>query len=308
MSVRSVDIDGRRIAAVVVEPALTPPVRYKGVVWVRVGPRRAIASADEERRLAERRRSLDLPFDARPLMGRTVDSELDLELFRREYLPSAVDPDVLAENGRTPLEQLASLGLGTLDNVPTVAGVLLIGKDPREQLPGAYVQFLRLEGTTLADPVRDEKVLDGPLIDVLRQLDEVLALNLSTAVDVTVTPERRGPDYPLAALQQLARNAIMHRSYEVSNAPTRITWYDDRVEMWSPGGSYGAVTAASFGRPGVTDYRNPGIAAALRSLGYVQRFGVGLATARQACERNGNPAPEFDVEPGYVAVTVRRTG
>lgn len=67
---------------------------------------------------------------------------------------------------------------------------------------------------------------------------------------------------------------------------------------------FGQVTIENFGRPGVADYRNPTIAEAMRQLGYVQRFGVGIATARKALAENGNPELEFHVEPTYVSVTV----
>jgi ATP-dependent DNA helicase RecG len=89
-------------------------------------------------------------------------------------------------------------------------------------------------------------------------------------------------------------------------APVRITWLSDRVEIQNPGGPFGQVTAENFGEPGVTDYRNPTIAEAMRQLGYVQRFGVGIATARKVLAENGNAEPRFQVEPTYVSVTIRR--
>ena len=194
-----------------------------------------------------------------------------------------------------------------VSNMPTAVGVIVLGIDPPQWIPGAYVQFLRVDGDELSDPIQDEKRLDGALIDVLRQLDELLKLNITSAVDiVSEDRERRRSDYPLAALQQLARNAVMHRDYEVSTAPTRITWYADRIEITSPGGPYGSVTPENFGRPGITDYRNPAIAEAMRALGYVQRFGAGLVIANRALVDNGNPPPEFDVTSSYVNVTVRR--
>ncbi|MGH3923356.1 MAG: ATP-binding protein, partial [Pseudonocardiaceae bacterium] len=170
-----------------------------------------------------------------------------------------------------------------------------------------YIQFLRLEGNGLDAPIKDEKRLSGMLLQVLRQLDELLELNITTGVDLTSgRHEERTVDYPLVALQQITRNAVMHRSYEHTNAPVRVTWYVDRVEVVSPGGPYGVVSSANFGQPGVTDYRNPTIADIMRGLGYVQRFGVGLPSARSALERNGNPPAEFDVTDTHVAVTIRR--
>ena len=80
---------------------------------------------------------------------------------------------------------------------------------------GAYLQFLRVDGTELDTPILDEKRLTGPLPTVLRQLDELLNLNIHTAVSIgTGTTEVRQPDYPVAALQQLVRNAVPHRNYE----------------------------------------------------------------------------------------------
>ncbi len=97
-----------------------------------------------------------------------------------------------------------------------------------------------------------------------------------------------------------------HRSYEATNAPIRLTWFSDRLEIINPGGPYGIVNAANFGQPGVTDYRNPHLAEALKVLGFVQRFGVGIATARRLLAENGNPAPVFEPRETHVLVTVRR--
>ena len=306
MTVRKVAVDGGEVAAVEVQPSMAPPVRYKGRVYIRVGPRRAIANGDEERRLNERRRSLDLPFDSRPVTGATM-ADLDMYAFTAQLLPALLPADVLAENDRTDLQRLAALRLTSQDGVPTAAGLLATGTDPLRILPGAYVQFLRLDGDALDAAIRDEKQLSGTLLQVLRQLDELLELNVTSAVDLTSgRREERSADYPLVALQQITRNAVMHRSYEHTNAPIRVTWYVDRIEVVSPGGPYGVVSHANFGQPGVTDYRNPAIADLMRGLGYVQRFGVGLPSTRAALERNGNPPVEFEVTDTHVAATIRR--
>lgn len=98
----------------------------------------------------------------------------------------------------------------------------------------------------------------------------------------------------------------MHRTYEGTAAPTRVTWFEDRVEVQNPGGPFGQVTRSNFGRTGITDYRNPTLAEALKSLGFIERFGVGIAIARDRLARNGNPPPEFIVEDEHVAVVLRR--
>jgi ATP-dependent DNA helicase RecG len=142
---------------------------------------------------------------------------------------------------------------------------------------------------------------------MLNATEELLKLNIRTSVDFTsASVEVKEPDYPLAALQQIVRNAILHRSYENTNAPVRLYWFSDRVEVQSPGGPYGQVNKKNFGDPGANDYRNPNLAAVMKELGYVQRFGMGIATARREMERNGNPPPEFQVEDSHVAVILRK--
>ena len=167
------------------------------------------------------------------------------------------------------------------------------------------MQFLRIDGTEITDPIRSQRVLTGKLDDVLRQLDELLKLNISIRTEVaTRSLEVRSPDYPVTALQQLARNAVMHRRYEGTNAPVRVYWYVDRVEIQNPGGLFGQVTPDNFGS-GAVDYRNPLVAEIMHHLGFAQRFGLGIPLAKSALDGNGNPEPEFDFRSSLVAVTVR---
>jgi ATP-dependent DNA helicase RecG len=158
-----------------------------------------------------------------------------------------------------------------------------------------------------SDPVVDEAVIDGPLGQVVRRLDEKLEAHNTVAVDLTSQPtEARTMPYPSVALQQLTRNAIMHRTYEGTNAPVRVYWFEDRIEIHNPGGPYGTVTPENFGSPGITDYRNPHIADAMKVLGFVQRFGVGIATAKRFLAKNGNPPPEFNPTREHVIAIVKR--
>lgn len=61
----------------------------------------------------------------------------------------------------------------------------------------------------------------------------------------------------------------------------------------------------TFGQPGVTDYRNPNLAEAMRVLGFVQRFGYGIPLARRLLQENDNPEPEFQPTAGHVLTVVR---
>ncbi|WP_435842676.1 ATP-binding protein [Streptomyces fradiae] len=294
---------GKPVIRIRVAASATPPVRYDGVVWVRPGPTTRKANREDERVLTERRRARDVPFDTRPLERARIE-DLDLDVFRHSYLPSMVAPDVIEENGRPIGLQLSSLHLATPGGTPTTLGVLAVGLDPSSQVPGAYVQFVRYQGDDLDAPIADEQELRENLVSLASRLEPLLRSNLRTRLVEDGFRETPRPDYPLEALRELCMNALMHRNYETSHAPTRIVWFDDRIEITNPGGPFGQVRDDNFDR--VTDYRNPSLAAALKGLGYVNRFGRGIGRVRRALEDNGNPSAEFQVDESSWVVVVRR--
>ncbi len=294
---------GGEVAVVTVLPCDSPPVRYQGRIHVRWGPRRGLATAQDERILNERRRHHDRPFDVQPVHDAAL-TELDRLRFEQEYLPALVARDVLDSNGRSYEQRLAAtkMILGEEEPTPTTLGLLVIGKSPSDWLPGAYTQFLRLAGDDLTAPVVDSESIHGTVADQIRRLEEKLAVhNLRSVRFHDVATEDRSETYPLDALRQLVRNACMHRSYEATNTPVRVYWFDDRIEIHNPGGPFGSVTPENFGQPGITDYRNPNLAESLRALGYVQRFGAGIAIARKAL----GSRLRFEVQPSVVAAIIQ---
>jgi ATP-dependent DNA helicase RecG len=301
-------LKGAEMAVITVQPSDAPPVRYKGRIWVRTGPRRSMATPQEERMLNERRRYRDIPFDVQPLSSCNLPA-LSRILFEQEYLPNAFAPDVIAANERTYEQKLASCRMiaSVDDSTPTILGVLVLGISPRDWIPGSFVQFLRIAGNEMSDPIQDDALLDGALGQVLRRIDEKIDAHNRSAVDIrSADREIRTAPYPRVALQQLIRNAVMHRTYENTNMPVRILWFDDRIEIFNPGGPFGVVTRDNFGSPGITDYRNPNLADAMKVMGFVQRFGIGIQTARAEMRNNGNPEIEFRIESMTVLATVRR--
>ena len=304
LSVEKLPTTQGEVAIVTVQPAQLPPVRYKGRICIRNGPRRGYATEHEERILIERRVSQSRTFDAQPCLGSALD-DLSTPLILIDYQQRAVAAEIIAENKRSVDQQLASLRFFDLKNgCPTHAGILLFGLDVRRWLPGAYIQFLRVEGDTLAAPVINDRELYGDLLTVLRELDALVDAQLMHfPVADSSLHERSVESYPRVAVRELLMNAVMHRDY-ASTAPLRVTWLEDRLEIQSPGGLYGEASPANF--PRQTSYRNPVVAEALKALGYVNRYGRGVLRAQDALANNGSPPAEFQFDAGYVLATIRR--
>ena len=53
-------------------------------------------------------------------------------------------------------------------------------------------------------------------------------------------------------------------------------------------------------------YRNPVLAEAMRSMGYVNRYGYGIQRTQAMLRANGHPPAEFEIDDKVFLVTVRR--
>lgn len=303
MTVERVALSDGDVVVVQVMPSDLPPVRFDNRVWIRVGPRRALASEQDERILSERRQGLARTFDARPCRDATI-ANLALDLFVVNYLPRAVSPEIIEENHRDIELKLASLRFFDLEHRrPTNAGILVFGTDPASFFETAFVHLLRFPGTDVdAAPVEEHRVR-GDLNSLLQKLYELTDIyNPQRTAPESETLSKTARDYPIAALREYINNAVIHRNYE-AGGPVRISWFDDRIEIQSPGGLFGEVTPTNF--PNRYAYRNPVLAEAMKVLGYVERFGSGIRKAELALKRNGNPSAEFAFDT-FVQVTVRR--
>lgn len=285
--------DDGEVAVIEVQPSADTPVRYKGVIWIRIGARKAEANNEEERILTEKGQANSTSFDGWPCREATID-DIDLELFKKEYLPKAVSPQTLAKDHRTVIQQLASLRLYDMrHNCPTYAGILLLGNDPKYFLPGAYIQYVRFAGKDRASKVLKENRFSGNLISMLKELEYFIKYSIENRRPEFVSVLREEPriNYPWEAIRELAMNAVMHRAYNGNNSPIKFYAYADRIEIDNPGNLYGKANPENF--PEETDYRNPNIAEIMLNLGYVNRFGSGVNTVEALLKENGSHPARF---------------
>jgi len=146
-----------------------------------------------------------------------------------------------------------------------------------------------LAGEDEASDFEYEHRFEGDLTTQLGQMEEFIKANIVKMV----LPELGGDyvsSYPLRAVKELLFNAVIHKDYQ-SNAPIKFYEFSDRIEISNAGGLYGKARPENF--PNENDYRNPAISEAVKNLGFVNGFNVGVKAAMAALSRNGSPAPEF---------------
>ena len=209
-------------------------------------------------------------------------------------MPKAISPEILKDDKRDVIQQLASLRLFDRNyNCPTNAGMLLLGYNPQSYIFGAYIQYVRFDGLNRAAKVVKENRFSGNLIQMLKELDSFVKYTIENKRPILVSAlrEEEKINYPYVAIRELLMNSVMHRSYEGSNAPTKFYEYSDRIEIDNPGNLYGKARIENF--PNENDYRNPVVAEAMKTLGYVNKFGRGINMVQDVLTGNGNTSAQF---------------
>lgn len=184
--------------------------------------------------------------------------------------------DVISD--RSPKELLTARGLIRNDQV-TNAAVLLFGKNPTQFLPNARVRFLRYDG---------KKSLTGERINVIKErtFDDAIPELIIKVTDFVRSQLREFqmlgqdgqfkviPEYPEFAWFEGIVNAVLHRDYRVRGDHIRISMYDDRLEIFSPGKLPNTVTLENMKYRRFS--RNPRIARILTEFGWVKELNEGV--------------------------------
>ena len=306
MTIEKVAMEEGDIVMVKVEPSVFPPVRYKGRIWIRIGPRKGVANENDEHILMEKRRANVTSFDSSPCLNATID-DLDLQKFNHYYLPKAMTDEEIKEDNRNVKLQLSSFGFfDTRYDCPTNAGLLLFAKNLRRFIPGAYVQYVRFAGTDRAGDIMTEHEFKDNLCTILPELETFIKTTIANRrpIPVSALREDNVVDYPDWATRELLMNAICHR--DTSNGPIQFYQYDDRIEIMNHGGLYGRANVDNF--PNVNDYRNIVVAEAMKVLGFVNRHSRGVLKVQADLKANENGEAIYDFAyQAAVLVTERKS-
>ena len=186
---------------------------------------------DEIRRLLQVRGQSDVAATDSQVVGNTGVNTLRPELWRRYASSRASDPDEIA---LTKLKFVKDDRRGTVR--ATVGGVLLGADDPRQWLPNAYIQAVCYQGNRLdGNRQLDAQDIGGPLDQQIRDAMRFVVRNRRIAA--RQQPARSDvPQFSERAVFEVVVNAVVHRDYAVSGSKIRLFMFDDRMEIYSPGG------------------------------------------------------------------------
>jgi predicted HTH transcriptional regulator len=225
-----------------------------------------------------------------PALGATIDDidEGHLWSFLREFEGDAFDNAGAAGYPTQDLLQrdlmLATVYRGEI--VPTIAGLLLFGRDDRvaELLPRSAISTTRFAGDSVQSQIVEQVKITGHLLTLyestLRFIGRYCDLwdqrpKKFPAADVGDSPVAARANYHRGAVMEALANLIVHRDLALRDQTTRINIFDRSIEFVNPRRTAGfSPVAMRAVRYGVPQGLNPQLAAIFCNLGY----GVNLPT------------------------------
>lgn len=214
--------------------------RSPGGYLVRRGESKRTMAPPDIRRLLQARAQSDAASTDTRVVADTGVNTLRPELWQRYASSRANEP---AATTLAKLKFVKNEG-GVVR--ATVGGILLASGDPREWLPNAYVQAVCYAGTRMdGNRQLDAQDITGPLDEQIRQAVRFVVRNRRVAA--RKAPARTEvPQYSERAVFEAVVNAVVHRDYAVSGSHIRLFMFEDRIELYSPGGLSNSMTPADM--------------------------------------------------------------
>ena len=281
----------------------------RGVSYVRVGNSKRKMTPDEMLRLAQRRGQARFRWFDKQTLPETGFGTLDESLWK---------PLLSAAGAAEPEAALGKLALLAPDENgvlrATVAGVLLCSRNPEERLPNACITATCYRGKDRASDQIDAQTITGPLN---QQITESVAFAIrNMRVAARKEPARVDlPQYSDKALFEAMVNAVAHRDYSIGSSKIRLSMFEDRIEIQSPGSLPNNLTVDSMTVRQAT--RNEALTSVLGRMAvagvrgsedrqyFMERRGDGVPIIRRETEELCGKLPEYHlIDDSEVRLTI----
>lgn len=272
---------------------------FKNIAYKRVGTNDMPLSPEEVISFARQARIIR--FDKE--ICRAGLSDIDEEMMRK-FVESARAHRKLEIDPNSPLKEiLEKLKLMEEGNL-TYAAVLLFGENPQMFNPQMEVRCARFKGKETLSFI-DMKVLRGNVIEQIDDAEKFVMNHIRLEAEIKGFKRKERWEYPLSAVREAITNAVCHRDY-FSTANVHVSVFDDRLEVWNPGGLPPELTIEDLKKPHKSIPRNPLIANALFLIKYIERWGTGTQRIIWDTVAHGLPEPEFNEISGGFEVVFRK--
>lgn len=206
-------------------------------------------------------------------------------------------------------QDFISFGLVDEKGFMTNAGALLADESPMRFSRLFCTRWNGLDKASGVMEALDDKEFSGGLIALLQSGEEFVRNNTKKRWKKTDTGRVEMPDYPERAVLECLVNALIHRDYMITGSEVHIDIFDDRLEIYSPGGMMDGSLVQELNTDHVpSKRRNPVIADVFSRMNYMERRGSGFKKIKADYHRSANYrealAPQFYSDRSNFIVTL----
>ena len=192
---------------------------------------------------------------------------------------------------------LESFGLVNKDNFLTNAGALLADEPIIKHSRIFCTRWNGLDMTSGIEEALNDNEFEGSILLLLQNAENFIKVNTKKKWKKGNESRIEMPDYPERAIQEVLVNAIIHRDYAVIGSEIHIDIYDDRIEIYSPGGMFDGSFIQEQNIMEISSLRrNPIIADLFNRIHLMERRGSGLKKIISSYKNAINYTQEKEVE------------
>lgn len=275
-------IESGKVIALAVKPGSNTPYMYKSKAYKRNDTATIEVDSHEMRRLilkGENKEYEELPSDNQDLdfdfLGRELKDKIGIETFNKDVLKTLnLYSDSAGYNN-------AAVILSDQNRFPGI-DIARFG-----ETINIFLKRRTLEHQSILQSYYDS-------LDIYRdyyQYDEIDgALRMTTET------------IPEEAFREAVANAIVHRVWDIK-AHIRISMFDDRIEIVSPGGLPDGISENEYLEGRISVLRNPILANVFHRLDLIEKFGTGIKRIIQ-CYADSQSKPSFEISDNSIQVTL----
>jgi ATP-dependent DNA helicase RecG len=265
----------------------TPPYYLKSEgkmkgTYIRVGSTNRLADKEIIQELERKRRNIS--FDGETVLEKEA-KYLDLRAFKKTFNDKTGEDCTLQA-----LRKLSLVKKEQGKDYPVNALVLLSDDELRDELfPNAKIECARFKGTG-SDEFIDRKSITGGIAAQAEEAYKFVLRNINNRGKVEGVYTISRWEYPVKAIREIIRNAVVHRQYSLTGMSIKIAIYDDMVEVTSPGLLPPSIDYSAM-ESRQSDARNKILAPVFKKLGIIDQWGNGLKLVAE--EMKKYPEIEF---------------
>jgi ATP-dependent DNA helicase RecG len=208
------------------------------------------------------------------------------------------------------MKEYVSFGMCHPDGTLTYAGLLFADDSPLLQCRIFCTHWNGLTKGSVGDDAIDAEEFQGDIISLLKNSHNFVRLNSKVRWKKMSDHRINKPDYADRAVFEALTNALMHRDYSIIGSEVHVDMYDDRIDIFSPGGMYDGSLIQELDIEKVPSIRrNPIVADIFNRLEFSERQGSGLRKIREETSHlhgyMDDLAPEFLSTPSAFHVILK---